>query len=162
MNDEELKKENERLEKAAEARRIKFPIEISGVDFGVDIGVKKTTIFARGEAPPGTFVAIQSCREEHGKKTYLGLLIGYVPTDYCAELDPLTKRLKFRLFGDNPAIFVFDLGEVVLGLESWWGPIESEAHLRQITKDDIENVWYMKALKQLVDRDQNQKAKKDE
>jgi len=151
MDDEELKKENERLEKEIEAKRLKFPVEISGIDWNVKIGVQKTALFARGEALPGSFVAIQSCKEGHGDKTYLGLLIGYVPTDAYAQRDPVTKRLKINVTGDNPAIFVFDLKEVVLGCESWWGPIQDEKHLRQITKEDIENVWYVKALQQLLD-----------
>ena len=161
MDDKELKDLNERLEKEAEAARLKFPIEISGLDWNVSIGVKKTALFSRGEAPPGSFVAIQSCKESHGDKTYLGLLIGYVPTDVFAQHDPVTKRLRINVLGDNPAIFVFDLGEVVLGCESWWGPIENEEHLKQITKSDIENVWYMKALRQLLAQD-NQKDNKKE
>lgn len=160
MNDDELKKENELFEKEIEACRLKFPVEISGLDWNVKIGVQKTALFALGEAPPGSFVAIQSCKEGHGDKTYLGLLIGYVPTDVYAQRDPVTQRLKINVVGDNPAIFVFDLNEVVLGIESWWGPIESEKHLKQITKDDIENVWYMKALKQLIDQDKKGQDKK--
>lgn len=144
------------MEKEKELHNYKFPIEVSGIDWKVDIGVKSKSIFSRGECQPGSFVAIRSIKEGHGDKTYLGLLIGYVPIHVDAAYDKLSKRLEINVSGDNPAIFVFNLNEVVLGAESWWGPIKDEAHLRQITKDDIENVWYVKALKALAkDKEQS-------
>ena len=47
-----------------------------------------------------------------------------------------------------------DLKRLVMGYESWWGIIESEEQLRQITNFDIENIWYVKALKALSDEKQ--------
>jgi hypothetical protein len=150
MTPEEIQKLQEFMDKEAEARRIQYPLEISGIDFDVKIGVASKPLFGSMDGrSPGSFVAIRSCKKEHGEKTRLGLLIGYVPIHAAAQFDKETKRLKFSVSGDNPAIFVFDLNEVVLGCESWWGPIKDEKHLRQITTNDIENVWYVKALKQL-------------
>ncbi len=137
------------LDKEKERHDYKFPIEISGIDWKVDVGVKSKSLFSRDECQPGSFVAIRSVKEGHGDKTYLGLLVGYVPIHVDAAYDKVSKRLEINVSGDNPAIFIFDLNEVVLGAESWWGPIKDEAHLRQITQDDIENVWYIKALKAL-------------
>lgn len=150
MTPEEMKDLAERVEKMAEARRIKYPVEVSGIDFNVEIGVKSKSLFGRLDGKsPGSFVVVRSCRKEHGDKTRLGLLIGYVPIHADVEFDRETKRLKFNVTGDNPAIFIFDFNEVVLGCESWWGPIEDETQLREITNGDIQNVWYVKALKQL-------------
>jgi len=57
----------------------------------------------------------------------------------------------------NPAIFVFDLNEIIFGYESWWGVIESEKQLKEITNDVIDNVWYVKALKQIDELDKEKK-----
>jgi hypothetical protein len=154
MTPDQIKELEEFMKQKAEARQIKYPLEISGIDFDVKIGVSSKSFFGSlgSEKGPGTFVSIRSCKEAHGDKTRLGLLIGYVPIHTSAEFSKETKRLKFILSGDNPAIFVFDLNEVVLGCESYWGAIESEKELREITNNDIENVWYIKALKQLSER----------
>ena len=47
----------------------------------------------------------------------------------------------------NPAIYVFDLQRIIFGAESWWGIIENPEELKDITDDDINNIWYVKALK---------------
>jgi len=153
MNQDDVKKLEEAMAAAAERRNIKYPVEISGIDFNVKIGVSPKSFWGDLDGhQPGEFVAIRSCKKEHGDKTRLGMLIGYVPIYASVELDKETKRLKFNVSGDNPAVYVFDLKEVVLGCESWWGAIESEKHLREITDGDIQNLWYVKALKQLSER----------
>lgn len=151
MTPDEIKAQTERLEKAAEARRIKYPITVEGIDFDVKIGVSKDGGWL-STTKPGTFVAVRSCKEEHGDKTRLGIVIGYVPIHAGVEHHKETNRLKFYLSGDNPAIFVFELNEVVLGCGSWWSEIESEVQLREISNNDIQNAWYVKALKQLMDK----------
>jgi hypothetical protein len=45
-----------------------------------------------------------------------------------------------------------DLARVVMGWESWWGEIRTPDDLRQITNADVENVWYVKALKTLSEQ----------
>ena len=47
----------------------------------------------------------------------------------------------------NPAIYVFDLQRIIFGAESWWSIIENQEELKDITDDDINNQWYVKALK---------------
>lgn len=49
----------------------------------------------------------------------------------------------------NPAIFVPEFNEIIWGAESWWSKIESPDDLKQITDADIENAWYVKALKKI-------------
>lgn len=50
----------------------------------------------------------------------------------------------------NPAIYVFDLKKVIFGAQSWWSVIENEDELRDITKDEINNTWYVKMFKEMV------------
>lgn len=138
---------------------IKFPVEVSGIDWDVDDPIADKSWQAR-ENPVGSFVAVRSCKKEHGDKTRLGILIGWVPIHSSVTYDEKTKRMTFHHNGDNPAIFIPDLKTVVLGCGSWWGKIESEKHLREITNEDIQNVWYVKALKALkeVDREEGQEV----
>ena len=49
----------------------------------------------------------------------------------------------------NPAIYVPELGKVIYGMESWWHAIKDEKELKDITDNDIDNVWYVKALKEV-------------
>ena len=52
-------------------------------------------------------------------------------------------------FRNNPAIFVFELNKIIYGIESWWGIIETENDLKDISDQDINNIWYVKALNSL-------------
>ncbi len=51
----------------------------------------------------------------------------------------------------NPAIFVPELKKIIYGCESWWGEIESPEDFKEITSDDINNVWYVQLLKAMED-----------
>jgi len=65
--------------------------------------------------------------------------------------DRETKKLEISPFS-NPAIFLPEFNEIVWGIESWWGVIEKEDDLRQITDKDIQNIWYVKALKAVQEK----------
>jgi hypothetical protein len=49
----------------------------------------------------------------------------------------------------NPAIYVPALKRLVFGAGSWWGEIKTEDDLKEITDKDINDVWYVQALKAL-------------
>jgi len=98
---------------------------------------------------PGTFVSIRPADEA---KTYLGIYIGDLPVWNDFHYNIPTERVVVSSHL-NPAIFVPDLARVVYGCESFWGEIKDEHDLREITDEDIENVWYVKALKQLSEKD---------
>ena len=155
MNQKEIDKMHEGIKKRREARKLKFPLTVNELKFDIDIGVKSKGVLSRQK--PGDMVQIRSCREEHGDKTRLGVLIGFVPIHGGASFDKETGTLTFELKGDNPAIFIPELNEVVLGCESWWGEIENEKQLRQITNEDIGNVWYVKALKAMSEASEKKK-----
>lgn len=98
----------------------------------------------------GAFVAVRKASKDDNK-TYLGVYLGYLPiqlnfTSSKAE-EELTIHVK-ACYG-NPAIWIPELNEIVYGFESWWGDLKSADDLKQITDADIENVWYVRALKEL-------------
>jgi len=118
---------------------IEYPIEVSKIN-------RKTELYCLEKSNIGKFVKIAPCAEEHGGKTYLGLFLGDLPLDISVSHNPGTKELNLS-YRANPAIFVFELNKIVFGAESWWGVIETEDELKEITQDDIDKVWYVKALK---------------
>jgi len=85
-------------------------------------------------------------------KTYLGVYVGEIAYEIFGEYkiaeEEATLHGKY-----NPAIFVPDLGRIVFGFESWWGIIEDPDQLREITDEDIENVWYVQAIKALANKE---------
>ena len=94
----------------------------------------------------GTPVKVRSCKDEHGSKTYFGILLGEIPLSISHEIDKngivTASRSQY-----NPAIFVPELDEVVFGCESWWGEIKSKKELDElITNDTIRDIWYIKLL----------------
>lgn len=120
-------------------RYIEFPIEVSKITYDNErLGLRDSQI--------GKFARIAPCSEEHKGKTYLGLYLGDLPAGTRVSYNPENKELTTR-FDTNPAIFVFDLNKIIFGYESWWGIVESEDDLREITQDTINDQWYMRALK---------------
>lgn len=120
---------------------IEYPIEVSKINSNIDKGYYR-------DSQIGKFTRITPCGEEYGGKTYLGLYLGDLPIGHNISHNPETKELSIS-FSNNPAIFVFNLNKIVYGMESWWGIIESEDDLKEITESDINNIWYVKALKEL-------------
>ena len=78
--------------------------------------------------------------------SYIGIYLGDLPisitTSYSRETGILTNRTM-----NNPAIFVPELKKIIYGCESWWREIESIDDFKGISKEDIENTWYVKLLK---------------
>lgn len=116
---------------------IEFPVEVSKIESRGGI--------ARGSKEVGSWVSIRPCSDD---KTYLGVYLGDMTADFFHSYNIKTKVLSVIPHG-NPAIYVPDLKRVVWGCESWWGIIDTPEKLRKITNSDIENVWYVKALKEL-------------
>lgn len=108
---------------------------------------------------PGTFVSVRPCNPEYKDKTYLGLYIGEIALGFSVQREKLedeTEALTIERTMYNPSIFVFALNKVIFGIESWWGVIRSEDDLREISDADINDVWYVKALKQLHEKQENE------
>lgn len=122
---------------------IEYPIEVSKINANADKDEYK-------DSRTGKFTKIRPCGEEYEGKTYLGLYLGEMPVGHRISHNPDTNELNVS-FSTNPGIFVFDLNKIVYGMESWWGIIEDREDLEEITDADIDNVWYVKALKAIGD-----------
>lgn len=121
-----------------ESRYIEYPIQVNSIK----CDERKQLMMGRA----GSLVKIRPCNKEYGGKTYLGLYLGNQPwsqtVSYNKELGELTVGMA-----TNPAIYVFDLQKIIFGAESWWSIIENPEELKDITDDDINSQWYVKALK---------------
>ena len=104
---------------------------------------------------PGTMVQVRPCDEQYGDKTYLGMYLCAAPTGFCGRQIGETLILEMTEY-TNPAIYIPELDKIVWGYGSWWGEIKSEDELCQITDEDIQDVWYVRALKQLSERQKEQ------
>ncbi len=100
----------------------------------------------------GQLVKIRPCGKEYGDKTYLGILLGDLPFTNYISYHEETKELNVSV-SCNPAIFVPELKKIIFGMESWWGRIKNADELKEITNDDIDNVWYVKLLKEMSEGD---------
>lgn len=121
---------------------IEYPLTIQGIEntFAEDAKLHLH--------PCGSLVKIALCGEEHGGKTYLGILLGDLPIGTTVSFHHDDQKLHIGAM-TNPAIFVPELKKIVYGMESWWSEIENPDDLKDITSDDIQNTWYVKLLNEL-------------
>lgn len=101
-----------------------------------------------GGQKPGTMVAVRPCADKYEGKTLLGMYLCDAPTGVIGRQEGETVMLEMIDY-TNPAIYIPETDEIVWGYGSWWGEIESPEKLREITDEDIQNIWYVRALKQL-------------
>ena len=92
-------------------------------------------------------VSVKPCNED---KTYIGIYLGDVPRSTCLSRENDKIQVEFDQY--NPAIYVPELKKVIYGYESWWHKIESIDEFKKITKEDIENTWYVKLLRAMEER----------
>lgn len=139
-----------------EPKGFQFPITVTSLDFKINMGFQKDLFFSSKD--PGTWVAIRPCGDEYGNKTYLGIFLGSIPLTAYVTMDKAGK-MTFHTSMINPAIWVPDLKKVIMGCASFWGTIKSPEDMRKITDADIQNVWYVKALKDLAEKADKEKIK---
>jgi hypothetical protein len=103
----------------------------------------------------GKMVLIRPCGDEYENKTFIGFYLGDIATgsSMCIKDDKVVVDFS----GHNPAIFVPELGKIIYGYESWWGEIKSEEDFKKITNENIQNVWYVKLLKVMMEKEENAK-----
>lgn len=97
----------------------------------------------------GDMVSVRPVAPEHEGRTFLGLLLGEIAQGVSIGQRKSDGMLVTDMGGHNPAIFVPDLSTIIFGNASWWGRIRNADDLRQITDEDIGNVWYVRALRQI-------------
>ena len=131
------------LMEQAEAEEVHLPIDVHSIE--------KTGAFYRNKYAGikcGQFVQVRPVSKNPDKKTYVGIYLGDFGSEIVERYNKDEKKLKL-IVATNPAMFIPELRRIVFGYESWWGPINSEKDLKQVTDDDIQNIWYVKLLKEM-------------
>ena len=100
----------------------------------------------------GDMVVVRPCAEEFENKTFLGVLLGEIALSVGASFNKENGELKIGRYMHNPAILIPERNAIVYGCGSWWKRITRKEQLKKITDEDINNVWYLKALNQIVGR----------
>lgn len=95
---------------------------------------------------------VRPCGKEFENKTYLGVFIGYAALSSSISIKDDKIICDWAMH--NPAILIPEKGKIVYGIESWWGLIDSVDDLKSITDQDIDNVWYVQAMKILQSKEQ--------
>lgn len=124
------------------SRYIEYPIVVDAIETE---DLLEKDFHSRGS---GSLVRVRPCDEKYGGRTLLGLLLGDLPWQVTARYDEKTRKLTCDAI-PNPAILVFETGEVVWGCESWWSEIDDPSELRDITDEQIAGQPYMKWLSEL-------------
>lgn len=118
----------------------------------LSVAVEKMAFYSKKDI--GKLVRIRPCDEKYDGKTFLGIFLGNMPIPMYVYYDEDEQLLSIRNT-HNPAIFIPDINEVVFGFESWWSIVKSAEDVKDITDDDINNVWYVKMLNSLDKQETN-------
>ena len=130
---------------------IEFPIEVNEIK---STNKMPFDCYCMDKSNIGKLVKIRPCAEKYKDKTYLGLFLGDASLEHHITYNKEEKILNVDPGMSNPAIFVFELNKVIFGCGSWWRVIENEEELdKMITDETIENVWYVKMLKELTKKE---------
>lgn len=148
---------------------IKFPIEVAGIGFDPD-----SPMFHKWRPStrrPHPWVSIYPCGAGYEREprvdcescdgtgcnakgkpcgcttTYLGIHVGDIARGCSVRFKD--GALLFRPNCTNPAIWIPDRNELLFGAESFWGPVNDPKKLRLITREDCNNVFYVRALKEI-------------
>jgi hypothetical protein len=138
--DKFMEEMSERMKNTRFGNAIEYPVEVSGIKILDGRGYRDSEV--------GSWVSVRPCAKEYEDKTFLGIYLGDLLTGGTEMYNVQSKQVEVML-NSNPAIYVPDLKKIVWGMESWWGVIDSPEKLRKISNADIENVWYVRALKDL-------------
>lgn len=126
--------------------QIELPVEVKEIKFK-EAPVFRDPLYG---AEIGDFVAVRPCADEFENKTYLGIMLGDFAISNGVRFFKETGTFEIERGHYNPMIFIPEKKTHVFGCGSWWSVIKSEEDLEQITDADIQNVWYVKAMKELA------------
>lgn len=128
--------EHGKLELSSE---FEFPMEISTI-------MLREMPSTRG----GKFVRVRPISDE---KTYFGIYMGDMHREVMIARGSKSKALMLTV-RSNPAIWVPDLEKIVWGDSSWWAEITTAEEAKKLISDeDIQNIWYVQALKRLSEKE---------
>lgn len=94
----------------------------------------------------GQFVRVRPCAKEYENKTFVGLYLGDLPRSVSGNIEEDVFKIKCSM--TNPFIYIFETNTFVWGASSWWGNISKPEDLNEISCEDIDNVWYMRLIKE--------------
>lgn len=97
-----------------------------------------------------SIVEIRPCEDKYQGKTYLGVLLGNFPQSVKGKID--NGILKISANMHNPLIYIFETNSLVFGSDSFWRKIKNVEDLNNITEDEITNTWYIKLLKEILQK----------
>lgn len=131
-----------------ESKYIEYPLTINGIENHFNDNMY--SLYSCGK-----LVKIKPCGEEYKSKTYLGILLGELPIGAFISYYGDDRKIHVNPHM-NVGIFVPELKKIVYGCESWWSEIKNPEDFAEITSEDIENVWYVKLLKSMIDKKQEE------
>jgi hypothetical protein len=129
-------------------RYIEYPLTVLN-------GISTESIMYNGQSKIGSLVKVKVCSDD---KTYLGLYLGELPTSINTSYSTIYSTLTIKPSMYNPALLIPELNKIVFGYESYWGFIKSEEDFKDITNSDINNIWYVKALKNLAEQSDEEES----
>jgi hypothetical protein len=132
-----------RLIAEPDSRTLQYPVTISGIHF-------EGKLVEDWRHKANRLVRVRPCGDEFGGKTFLGLYLGEMARIVGCTHNRESGVLHIFVGGHNPSIWIPSRQQVVFGFESWWGLLESEAQLREISDETIDGVWYVQAMKSLL------------
>lgn len=129
-----------------ESKFIEYPLTIQGIE--------NRKIDTKGMYETGSLCEISPCKKEYEGKSFLGIYLGDLPIRIHTTYDRKSGILN-NFAMTNPAIFVPELKKIIYGMESWWRIIEKPEDFKGISKEDIENTWYVKMLRNMEQKEED-------
>lgn len=120
-------------------RPIEYPIEVSAIN------LREVEIL---RPSPVKWVSVRPCGDKYEDKTYLGIMLGDLALGTSASYSK-EGVLHVGATFHNPAMYVPELHEVIYGCGSWWGEVNTPEDLKKISDQDISNIWYVRAMKEM-------------
>jgi hypothetical protein len=96
----------------------------------------------------GKFVRVKPCAAEYEGKTFLGFYLGDLPQGITGSFKEDEYKVSYS--NNNPYIYIPETSTFVWGYSSCWWNIEKKEDIEEIKDSDIDNLWYVAALKNLA------------
>lgn len=126
-----------------DSRFIEYPITVNGINF--------SEFNQYDMCRSGSLVRIAPCAKEYEGKTFIGMYLGELPYMQSVSYDKKSQNLDVKAI-HNAAIYVFELKKIIFGMASYWQIIDSIDDFQELTKEDIDNVWYVKLMKDMMNK----------
>lgn len=92
-------------------------------------------------------VEVNPCADEYQNKSLIGLYLGDFPQSVSGTYTE--DKFVIKPSRSNPLIYIPDTNTVVFGSNSFWRKVEKIEDFKGISKEEIENTWYVKLFKDI-------------